>query len=312
MRDLPTWNDAKKKQKQKKWKLFSDDGAPETSELAMSIGSLTCWNFGSRIDRLDYDDDEFCRTGETAKAQHRLLLVSCQHTVPVLGKILKRSQDNAKENSMKVLLYIAIYALLITLCSTKSNSSSNKTPGKKTSFGSRGQSAGGPTGRKGEPGARGIQGPKGTPGYAGALESNWKQCIFKNLDNHQNTGLIKECIFEKTSNETALRVFWNGDFRVANCRQCCNRWYFTFNGAECSTPSAIDGIFVVWNNVNFARNPHRVRHIEGICEKLREGEVRVGFWVGQCVGTSYPIGDAATGFHSVSRIYVEEVSPPQA
>ena len=60
-----------------------------------------------------------------------------------------------------------------------------------TSFGSRGQSAGGPTGRKGEPGARGIQGPKGTPGYAGALESNWKQCIFKNLDNHQNTGLIK-------------------------------------------------------------------------------------------------------------------------
>ena len=28
---------------------FSDDGAPETSELAMSIGSLTCWNFGSRV-----------------------------------------------------------------------------------------------------------------------------------------------------------------------------------------------------------------------------------------------------------------------
>ena len=28
---------------------FSDDGAPETSELGMSIGSLTCWNFGSRV-----------------------------------------------------------------------------------------------------------------------------------------------------------------------------------------------------------------------------------------------------------------------
>ncbi|KAK3746846.1 hypothetical protein QZH41_000036 [Actinostola sp. cb2023] len=27
---------------------FSDDGAPETSELSMSIGSLTCWNFGNR------------------------------------------------------------------------------------------------------------------------------------------------------------------------------------------------------------------------------------------------------------------------
>ena len=28
---------------------FSDDGAPETSELGMSIGSLTCSNFGSRV-----------------------------------------------------------------------------------------------------------------------------------------------------------------------------------------------------------------------------------------------------------------------
>lgn len=27
------------------------DGAPETSELGMSIGSLTCWNFGSRVRR---------------------------------------------------------------------------------------------------------------------------------------------------------------------------------------------------------------------------------------------------------------------
>ena len=45
-----------------------------------------------------------------------------------------RSQDNTKENNMKVLPYIAIYALLITLCSTKSNSSSNKTPGKKVFF----------------------------------------------------------------------------------------------------------------------------------------------------------------------------------
>ena len=28
---------------------FSDDGAPETSELAMSIGTLTCWNLGLRV-----------------------------------------------------------------------------------------------------------------------------------------------------------------------------------------------------------------------------------------------------------------------
>ena len=122
----------------------------------------------------------------------------------------------------------------------------------------------------------------------------------------------QECIFNKKSDKTALRVFWNGDFRVYNCYRCCSRWYFTFNGAECSTPSAIDGIFIVWNDKNFVGNPHRPRHIEGICEKLRKGPVRVGFWVGKCVGTGYTGGDAATGFHSVSRIYVEEVSPPQA
>ncbi|CAH3194554.1 unnamed protein product, partial [Porites evermanni] len=167
-------------------------------------------------------------------------------------------------------------------------------------------------GSKGEQGARGIQCPQENPGSTGALQSNWKQCVFKNLDNGQDTGLIKECIFNKKSDKTALRVFWNGDFRVYNCYRCCSRWYFTFNGAECSTPSAIDGIFIVWNDKNFVGNPHRPRHIEGICEKLRKGPVRVGFWVGKCVGTGYTGGDAATGFHSVSRIYVEEVSPPQA
>ncbi|KXJ13530.1 hypothetical protein AC249_AIPGENE25365 [Exaiptasia diaphana] len=33
---------------------FSDDGAPETSQLSMSIGSLTCWNFWSRVRSRDY------------------------------------------------------------------------------------------------------------------------------------------------------------------------------------------------------------------------------------------------------------------
>lgn len=33
---------------------FSDDGAPETSELTMSIGSLTMWNLGNRVRSRDY------------------------------------------------------------------------------------------------------------------------------------------------------------------------------------------------------------------------------------------------------------------
>ena len=33
---------------------FSDDGAPETRELTMRIGTISCWNFGTRIRSRDY------------------------------------------------------------------------------------------------------------------------------------------------------------------------------------------------------------------------------------------------------------------
>ena len=95
-----------------------------------------------------------------------------------------------------------------------------------------------------------------------------------------------------------------------NGHDCCNRWYFTFNGAECSSPAAIDGVFLVYQGTSWKKNPHRPRHIEGICEKLHKGTVRVGFWVGKCAG-GYKTGDAYTGWNSVSKIYIEEVAPPQ-
>ena len=122
--------------------------------------------------------------------------------------------------------------------------------------------------------------------------------------------ILKECIFKKTSDTTGLRVFWNGNLRLHNCHDCCRRWYFTFNGAECSAPAAIDGIvYMIYGN-SAKKNLHRVRHIEGVCEKIHKGTVRVGFWVGNCAGSGS--ADAYTGWNSVSRIYVEEVPPPQA
>ena len=120
----------------------------------------------------------------------------------------------------------------------------------------------------------------------------------------------QECLFNKTSAKTGLRVFFNGALRIFDCHSCCRRWYFTFNGAECSAPAAIDGIvYMVYGNRNM-KNLHRVRQIEGICKRVHKGIVRVGFWVGNCVG--YGNADAMTGWNSVSRIYVEEVPPPQA
>ena len=122
--------------------------------------------------------------------------------------------------------------------------------------------------------------------------------------------LSQECIFKKTSHNTALRVYWAGNLRIAGCDSCCSRWYFTFNGAECSTPAAIDGVvFMHYGRGSRHKNLHRPRHIEGVCEKLRKGTVRVGFRVGKCAGERS--ADADTGWNSVSRIYVEEI-PPQA
>ena len=122
--------------------------------------------------------------------------------------------------------------------------------------------------------------------------------------------IFKECIFKKASATTGLRVFWSGTLRLYNCHACCRRWYFTFNGAECSTPGAIDGVVYMVHGNGAKKDLHRPRHIEGVCEKIHKGTVRVGFWVGNCAG--YGSADAYTGWNSVSRLYVEEVPPPQA
>ena len=89
----------------------------------------------------------------------------------------------------------------------------------------------------------------------------------------------------------------------------CNRWYFTFDGAECTTPATIEGITYVQST---QVNPHRHRHIEGYCNQVPKGHIRVGFWIGKCA-TSHNLGDAYgdAGLGSMSRIVIEEVPPPQ-
>ncbi|KAL9975944.1 hypothetical protein ACROYT_G013167 [Oculina patagonica] len=135
--------------------------------------------------------------------------------------------------------------------------------------------------------------------------SNWKQCVWKAGDG-RDFGLIKDCTFQKTQEKTALRVFYSGSLRVLGCTHCCKRWFFTFNGRECSGPMPIDGI--VYMQVS-GEQPLRVRHIEGYCENIPEGQVHVGFNVANCAG--YGNADAYSGWNSVSRIVVEEVPAPK-
>ena len=46
-------------------------------------------------------------------------------------------------------------------------------------------------GNKGDTGARGSQGPPGPKGAPGSFGRNWKQCVFKNLGDGRDSGLIK-------------------------------------------------------------------------------------------------------------------------
>ena len=58
-------------------------------------------------------------------------------------------------------------------------------------------------------------------------------------------------------------------------------------------------------------NLHHHRSFEGYCENILQGRVTVELWVGQCPGF-LQLGDAYTGWQSVSRIMIEEVSRAQS
>jgi hypothetical protein len=119
--------------------------------------------------------------------------------------------------------------------------------------------------------------------------------------------LSKSCSFNKKYDNTSLRVFYEATLRTQGSN-VCSRWYFTFDGAECTQPATIDGIVYVPANQG---NPHRHRHIEGYCNQVHKGRIRVGIWLGKC-DNGYGFGDANTGWTAVSRIVIEEVPPPQA
>ena len=90
----------------------------------------------------------------------------------------------------------------------------------------------------------------------------------------------------------------------------CNRWYFKFNGNECSGPMTIDAIvYQDWSSGNPDLWHHR--SFEGYCENIPQGAVRVELWVGWCRGRWEP-GSSYTGWQSVSRIMIEEVSRSQS
>ena len=121
--------------------------------------------------------------------------------------------------------------------------------------------------------------------------------------------LFQDCAFNKLQSNSALRVSFQGNLRVQGTNSKCNRWYFKFHGSECSGPMTIEAaVFNYWPS----GSPNLLHHrsFEGYCENIPQGAVRVELWVGPCSGQT--LGDAYTGWNSVSRIMIEEVSRPQS
>ena len=90
----------------------------------------------------------------------------------------------------------------------------------------------------------------------------------------------------------------------------CNRWYFKFNANECSGPMTIEAVVHnYWPSGNTGNLFHH-RSFEGYCENIPQGAVKVELWVGPC--SDNILGLALTGYKSVSRIMIEEVSRSQS
>ena len=141
---------------------------------------------------------------------------------------------------------------------------------------------------------------------------NYKQCAFKSLNKGDDLGIIIQCPFVKRETSSYLRITYDGDIRLAGCNDCCMRWYFTVDGAECTQPSAIDAAVHITGNVNH----HRPGTVSGLCggvggsKTLSKGQRNVQFRVGTCSGSSQQY-DAYTCWNSACRVIIEEVPPPQ-
>lgn len=112
-------------------------------------------------------------------------------------------------------------------------------------------------------------------------------------------------MFSKKRSDTYLRVVYQGNLRIRCCGTCCKRWYFAFDTLECPRPVPIDAVVYQNGNIDIIRSAS----IEGYCGGVPPGEVRVGFYVGNCKG--FDNVENHTSWNSVSRIIVEEVEPPE-
>ena len=118
--------------------------------------------------------------------------------------------------------------------------------------------------------------------------------------------ILQDCVFNKRKEDTAICVVYQSNFRL-NCNStCCKRWFVTFNGAECRGPLPIEAVYWLRSR---SQDNHIPGAIEGFCDNIHKGRIRVGIKIGNCV--EYGHADGETGWNTVSRLLIEEVPRPQ-
>lgn len=86
----------------------------------------------------------------------------------------------------------------------------------------------------------------------------------------------QDCTFTKLRSDSSLRVVFSGSLRLKCKNACCQRWYFTFNGAECTGPLPIESIIYLDQGspeLNSTINIHRTSsgetHNRACCAKRK-------------------------------------------
>ena len=122
------------------------------------------------------------------------------------------------------------------------------------------------------------------------------------------------CDFSKQSEESAIRVAWDGNIGLKGCDNCCMRWFLTFDGEECIDPGPIDvALHQDLSDINQASwfDEYRPASIVGFCRgtnssSLSTGSHTVSLSVGACAGLDLSTSQVLTGYNSVSRFIIEE------
>ena len=136
-----------------------------------------------------------------------------------------------------------------------------------------------------------------------------------NFETNATNTTIMECSFTKQSNDTVLKIAWDGNIALEGCADCCMRWFVTVNGEECKYPGPIDGSIrqdLTAGRFTVQFDARRPSTITGICRgtagegQLEPGVHNIGLSVGECPNfvETYNV---LTGYNSVSRFIIEEI-----